>query len=179
MPPPVSSLGIWYVRTLAKSQRRPRTDNIFLQNHSCDPNCGINAVYLNEANIEKPLLAIFTKRDIEPHEELCFSYMGPIDGEAESSSDSDDDDDDDVRVLVAIEASVVSQLRYRPHPKYVTALSTSSASAARPTAVARCGSRLLTPSPFTLLLRTVCIYRLLYSCQLFGICYGPSHVPYV
>ncbi|TFK90557.1 SET domain-containing protein, partial [Polyporus arcularius HHB13444] len=64
-------------------------------NHSCDPNCGINAVYLNEANIEKPLLAIFTKRDIEPHEELCFSYMGPIDGEAESSSDSEDDGDDD------------------------------------------------------------------------------------
>lgn len=48
-------------------------------NHSCDPNCEINPCYINEANIEKPLLTIFTRRDVEPFEELSFSYMGCID----------------------------------------------------------------------------------------------------
>jgi hypothetical protein len=50
-----------------------------LQNHSCDPNCEINPCYINEANIDKPLLTVFTKRDVEPSEELSFSYMGCID----------------------------------------------------------------------------------------------------
>ncbi|KII92279.1 hypothetical protein PLICRDRAFT_102901, partial [Plicaturopsis crispa FD-325 SS-3] len=53
-------------------------------NHSCDPNCVINACYVNEANIEKPFLTVFATRDILPFEELCFSY-NPV----------DDDDDDD------------------------------------------------------------------------------------
>ncbi|KAJ8580525.1 SET domain-containing protein [Rhizopogon salebrosus TDB-379] len=35
-------------------------------NHSCDPNCEIQACYINEANIEKPMLAIFTVREVEP-----------------------------------------------------------------------------------------------------------------
>jgi histone-lysine N-methyltransferase SUV39H len=48
-------------------------------NHSCDPNCEINPCYINEANIDKPLLTVFTKRDVEPSEELSFSYMGCID----------------------------------------------------------------------------------------------------
>ena len=47
-----------------------------LQNHSCDPNCAIVAAYINESNIEKPLLAIFTIREVEPFQELCFSYYG-------------------------------------------------------------------------------------------------------
>ena len=29
--------------------------------------------------MEKPLLAIFTIRDVEPFEELCFSYFGTHD----------------------------------------------------------------------------------------------------
>ncbi|KAI0074156.1 hypothetical protein K474DRAFT_87506 [Panus rudis PR-1116 ss-1] len=48
-------------------------------NHSCDPNCKIVACYINETNIEKPLLTIFTCKDVEPGEELCFSYFGDID----------------------------------------------------------------------------------------------------
>jgi histone-lysine N-methyltransferase SUV39H len=48
-------------------------------NHSCDPNCEINPCYINEANIDKPLLTVFTKLDVEPFEELCFSYLGCID----------------------------------------------------------------------------------------------------
>lgn len=49
------------------------------QNHSCDPNCKIFACYIDDADINKPLLAVFTTRDVEPWEELCFSYYGDID----------------------------------------------------------------------------------------------------
>jgi SET domain-containing protein len=52
-----------------------------MQNHSCDPNCNIVAVYINEAYIEKPLLTIFTIRDVAKGEELCFSYFGEPDEE--------------------------------------------------------------------------------------------------
>ncbi|THH16578.1 hypothetical protein EW146_g4087 [Bondarzewia mesenterica] len=45
-------------------------------NHSCSPNCTINACYINEANLDKPLLTVFTCRDVDPFEELCFSYHG-------------------------------------------------------------------------------------------------------
>ncbi|KAH7928775.1 SET domain-containing protein, partial [Leucogyrophana mollusca] len=47
-------------------------------NHSCDPNCALEACYINEGNIRKPLLAIFTVCDVEPYEELCFSYFGEV-----------------------------------------------------------------------------------------------------
>ncbi|KAH9929538.1 SET domain-containing protein, partial [Epithele typhae] len=50
-------------------------------NHSCDPNCWIVGTYINESNMEKPLLAIFTVADIEPYQELCFSYAGRLDEE--------------------------------------------------------------------------------------------------
>lgn len=49
------------------------------QNHSCDPNCKILACYIDDADVNKPLLAVFTTRDVEPWEELCFSYYGDID----------------------------------------------------------------------------------------------------
>ncbi|KAH9839555.1 uncharacterized protein C8Q71DRAFT_795758 [Rhodofomes roseus] len=52
-------------------------------NHSCDPNCHINPVYINEANLDKPLLTIFTLKDVAPGEELCFSYYGTDDDEEE------------------------------------------------------------------------------------------------
>ncbi|KAM5531648.1 hypothetical protein V8D89_014700 [Ganoderma adspersum] len=45
-------------------------------NHSCDPNCAIVPGYINESNIDKPLLTMFTLRDVEPYEELCFDYNG-------------------------------------------------------------------------------------------------------
>jgi len=54
-------------------------------NHSCDPNCAMNACYVNEANLDKPFLALFTRREVLPWEELCFSYTG---------YDSDDEDDE-------------------------------------------------------------------------------------
>lgn len=61
-------------------------------NHSCDPNCSLNACYINEANIDKPLLAVFARRDIEPGEEICFSYSGlPHDDSDDESDDGSDD----------------------------------------------------------------------------------------
>jgi histone-lysine N-methyltransferase SUV39H len=44
------------------------------QNHSCEPNLNINPVYLNDGDTDKPLLVLFTDREIAPWEELCFSY---------------------------------------------------------------------------------------------------------
>ncbi|KAI0665962.1 hypothetical protein C8Q78DRAFT_985350 [Trametes maxima] len=61
-------------------------------NHSCDPNCVINACYINEANLDKPLLTIFTSRDVDPYEELCFSYFGPVDDEDLKTKDPKKDD---------------------------------------------------------------------------------------
>jgi len=51
-------------------------DSRLNQNHSCDPNCAMNACYVNEADLDKPFLALFTRRDVLPWEELCFSYSG-------------------------------------------------------------------------------------------------------
>lgn len=63
--------------------------DVFLQNHSCDPNCVIVAAYINEANLDKPLLTIFTQKDVEADEELCFSYFGePDNGDEDNYSDS-------------------------------------------------------------------------------------------
>ncbi|THH28652.1 hypothetical protein EUX98_g5534 [Antrodiella citrinella] len=45
-------------------------------NHSCDPNCVINPVYINEANPDKALLTIFTQKNVKMGEELCFCYFG-------------------------------------------------------------------------------------------------------
>jgi len=45
-------------------------------NNSCDPNCKVVPCYINEPNIEKPLLTLFAKRDVAAGEELCFSYQG-------------------------------------------------------------------------------------------------------
>jgi [histone H3]-lysine9 N-trimethyltransferase SUV39H len=36
----------------------------------------MNACYINEANLDKPMLALFTRRDVLPWEELSFSYNG-------------------------------------------------------------------------------------------------------
>ncbi|KAJ3522364.1 hypothetical protein NM688_g8883 [Phlebia brevispora] len=58
-------------------------------NHSCDPNCQLSPCYINEANIEKPLLAIFTRRDVAAGEELCFSYWGPPDDNEPEEEDDD------------------------------------------------------------------------------------------
>ena len=54
------------------------------QNHSCDPNCKIFACYIDDADVDKPLLTVFTTREVEPWEELCFSYYGDIDVSADA-----------------------------------------------------------------------------------------------
>ncbi|EIN14044.1 SET domain-containing protein [Punctularia strigosozonata HHB-11173 SS5] len=57
-------------------------------NHSCDPNVVIVPCYINEANIDKPLLTFFALKNIKPHEEICFSYTG-VPG--------DDDEEEEVK----------------------------------------------------------------------------------
>ncbi|KAF8908214.1 hypothetical protein CPB84DRAFT_1870809 [Gymnopilus junonius] len=52
-------------------------------NHSCDPNVRLYPCYINEGNIQKPLLVVFSRRDIEPGEEICFSYSGNGDVEGD------------------------------------------------------------------------------------------------
>jgi len=61
-------------------------------NNSCDPNCRLYPCYINEGNIDKPLLAIFSRRDIEPNEEICFNYQGVYPGDGDDDEEGDDDD---------------------------------------------------------------------------------------
>ena len=51
------------------------TDTI-IQNHSCEPNCVVVAVYINEPHVFKPFLCMFTKEAIKNGEELTFRYGG-------------------------------------------------------------------------------------------------------
>ncbi|KAF5352882.1 hypothetical protein D9757_012102 [Collybiopsis confluens] len=52
-------------------------------NHSCDPNAALTPVYIDVDDIERPLLTIFSRRDIQMHEEITFSYSGDIDDDEE------------------------------------------------------------------------------------------------
>ncbi|TDL21679.1 SET domain-containing protein [Rickenella mellea] len=80
-------IDFWYIRK-AKGKHgadwQPYTVDAYHagNNHSCDPNCLINACYINEANIDKPLMTLFTQRDINENEELTFSYYGDPDDDA-------------------------------------------------------------------------------------------------
>jgi hypothetical protein len=38
----------------------------------------ITSCYINDGDMEKPLLTVFAQEDIEPWGELCFSYSGPV-----------------------------------------------------------------------------------------------------
>jgi|ERR1700734_3722454 hypothetical protein len=38
----------------------------------------ITSCYINDGDMEKPLLTVFTQEDVEPWGELCFSYSGPV-----------------------------------------------------------------------------------------------------
>jgi len=64
----------------------------WIQNHSCTPNCRLYPCYINEGNVQKPLLVVFSIRDIDPDEEICFNYQGTYPGD----DDDDDDDESDV-----------------------------------------------------------------------------------
>ena len=67
------------------------TEHAFEQNHSCEPNCQLLPVYINEPDLDKPLLVIFTKVDIPAGEEICFSYFGDPDFDDEDSKTMSDD----------------------------------------------------------------------------------------
>lgn len=58
-------------------------------NHSCDPNLGVWAVWADCLDPNLPMLALFSTRDIEAGEEICFDYLqksGDIDENETSSS---------------------------------------------------------------------------------------------
>ncbi|SJL04599.1 uncharacterized protein ARMOST_07967 [Armillaria ostoyae] len=55
-------------------------------NHSCEANCCVEACYIDEGNLAKPLVAIFANEDINPNEELTLSYFGGILPSANSPS---------------------------------------------------------------------------------------------
>jgi len=48
-------------------------------NHSCDPNLGMYAVFINNLDPSFPRIAFFAKRDIKRGEELTFDYMNKSD----------------------------------------------------------------------------------------------------
>ncbi|KAG6848831.1 hypothetical protein H0H93_013652 [Arthromyces matolae] len=74
-------------------------------NHSCDPNCALVPCYINESDLQKPLLTVFAKRDIEPFEEICFSYSGePDDNDEQPRSSSPAGGQDAVYVKCACKA---------------------------------------------------------------------------
>ncbi|KAL0953660.1 hypothetical protein HGRIS_004861 [Hohenbuehelia grisea] len=54
-------------------------------NHSCSPNSKLVACYINESDMEKPLLTIFSSRDIKEGEEVCFSYSGAADDDEDTA----------------------------------------------------------------------------------------------
>ena len=43
-------------------------------NHSCDPNMDNFQVFIDDIDIYKPKVAFFTKREVQPMEELTFDY---------------------------------------------------------------------------------------------------------
>jgi SET domain-containing protein len=69
----------------------PHTIFGITQNHSCNPNCRLYPCYINEGDIQKPLLVVFSIRDIEPDAEICFNYQGTYPGE------EDEDEEDESR----------------------------------------------------------------------------------
>ena len=75
----------------------------FFQNHSCNPNCRLYPCYINESDIQKPLLVVFSIRDIEPDEEICFNYQGRYPG------DEDDDDTQEEEIDVDIPKDKIYQ----------------------------------------------------------------------
>ncbi|KAG8907943.1 hypothetical protein FRB99_001451 [Tulasnella sp. 403] len=50
-------------------------------NHSCSPNVELHPIYIDDADLSKPLLCAFTIKDVMKGEELCFSYHGREDDE--------------------------------------------------------------------------------------------------
>lgn len=61
-----------------------------LINHSCDPNCGVWAVWINCLDLDLPRICLFALRRIEAGEELNFDYMNQS---ARAAEDSQSDED--------------------------------------------------------------------------------------
>ncbi|KAF8326518.1 uncharacterized protein EI90DRAFT_3146450 [Cantharellus anzutake] len=68
-------------------------------NHSCSPNCFPVPVFIQESDLVKPLICLFTIQEVHPHEELTFSYFG----EATRALQSGDEDQRSGRVFVKCE----------------------------------------------------------------------------
>jgi len=54
----------------------------------------LNPCYINEGDLEKPLLVVFSIKDIEPGGEICFNYKG--------NNDDDDDDENERKAAIYI-----------------------------------------------------------------------------
>ncbi|GJJ09617.1 hypothetical protein Clacol_003840 [Clathrus columnatus] len=78
-------LDFYHLRALSKDKEAINTYTIDAfhagNNHSCDPNCQITPTYVNEPDLHKPALTIFTSRDVQKGEELTFSYLGEPDND--------------------------------------------------------------------------------------------------
>lgn len=59
-----------------------------LINHSCDPNCGVWAVWINCLDLDLPRICLFALRRIEAGEELNFDYINQL-ARATEESQSD------------------------------------------------------------------------------------------
>lgn len=68
-------------------------------NHSCDPNCGVWAVWINCMDLDLPKICLFALRRIEAGEELSFDYLNQraangnksIESEYEAPATNDND----------------------------------------------------------------------------------------
>lgn len=58
-------------------------------NHSCEPNCGVWAVWINCMDMDLPKICLFALRRIEAGEELNIDYLNPKVAAASSSSSAD------------------------------------------------------------------------------------------
>ncbi|KIM90222.1 hypothetical protein PILCRDRAFT_23628, partial [Piloderma croceum F 1598] len=65
------------------------TGNVsWLSNHSCELNCLVTHYYIDKGDLEKPLIAIFTRSDIPPCTKITISYVSIM-------SEKHDDDSED------------------------------------------------------------------------------------
>ena len=73
------------------------------------PNCRIYPCYIKEGDIDKPLLTIFSRRDIEPSEQISFNYQGRYPaGEGDDEDPQDEGSEaDDQREVYACAAECI------------------------------------------------------------------------
>lgn len=68
-------------------------------NHSCQPNCALVPVHINEPHLYKPFLCFFTEHAVQAGEELTFSYCGTI-GEKELKDMRDENNQQNGRLQI-------------------------------------------------------------------------------